>query len=138
MYSHQYKIRIRYSDTDQMGIVYYGNYASFYEIGRVEALRALNFPYKLMEERGIMLPVIENHSKFVQPAYYDEIITITTTIRALPTVKVLFEFELHNEDGKLIHTGSTLLVFMKTVSRKPCKAPEDLLNLLKPYFQDGQ
>ena len=134
MYSHQYKIRIRYSDTDQMGIVYYGNYASFYEIGRVEALRAINFPYKSMEERGIMLPVIENHSKFILPAYYDEVITITTTIPEMPRVKCLFNFELHNEEGKLIHTGSTTLVFMKTENRKPCRAPDDLLNLLRPYF----
>lgn len=135
MYTHQYKIRIRYSDTDQMGIVYYGNYASFYEIGRVEALRAANFPYKSMEERGIMLPVIENHSKFILPAHYDEVITITTIVPQLPSVKFLFNFELHNEAGELIHTGSTTLVFMKTSTRKPCRAPEDLLNLLRPYFQ---
>lgn len=119
-----------------MGIVYYGNYATFYEIARVEALRALNFRYKLMEESGVMLPVLENHSKFLHPAYYDEEITIKTTIRALPTVKVWFDFEIFNEAHKLIHTGSTLLVFMKTDTRKPCRAPEDLLELLRPYFPE--
>lgn len=135
MYSHQYQVRIRYAETDQMGIVYYGNYATFYEIARVEALRALGFRYKSMEEAGIMLPVIENHSKFILPAYYDEVITIKTIIPKMPMVKAEFEFEIFNEANKLIHTGSTLLVFMKSDTRKPCRAPENLIQLLEPYFE---
>lgn len=135
MYSHHYSIRIRYSDTDQMGIVYYGNYATFYEIGRVEALRALGFSYREMEERGIMLPVIESHSKFLQPAAYDEVITIKTTVSEMPEVRMKFDFELYNEAERCIHTGHTTLVFVKKDTNRPCRAPKDLLDLLQPFFQ---
>jgi len=134
MYSHEYQVRIRYADTDQMGIVYYGNYARFYEIGRVEALRALNFRYKAMEEEGIMLPVLETRSKFLQPVHYDEVITIKTMVTELPSVRIKFDFEILNEQGKLIHEGHTTLVFVRTDNNRPCRAPQNLLALLQPFF----
>ena len=110
--------------------------ATFYEIGRVEALRALGFRYKSMEDDGIMLPVIETHSKFLSPAYYDEVITIKTIVRELPQVRVSFDFEITNEKNELIHTGNTVLVFMKKENRRPCRAPQNLLELLQPFFSE--
>ncbi|MEH0158583.1 thioesterase family protein [Limibacter armeniacum] len=137
MYSHEVKERIRYADTDQMGFVYYGNYARFYEIGRVEALRALGVKYKQMEEEGIMLPVLECYSKYIKPAKYDDLITIKTMIKELPSARIFFEYEILSEDGQLLNQGKTTLVFMRSDSHRPCKAPEEILKLLEPYFADN-
>jgi len=129
-------IRVRYADTDQMGYVYYGNYARYYEIGRVEALRSLDFHYKVMEDEGIMMPVYENRSRYHQPALYDDLLTIQVSIRALPTARVIFDYTIRNQDGVLLNTGETTLVFQKRETGKLCMAPADLLEKLYPYYSD--
>lgn len=130
-------IRIRYADTDQMGYVYYGNYARFYEIGRVEALRSLGFHYKAMEDSGVMMPVYENHSRYLQPARYDDLISVTVTIPTLPRARIVFQYAIHNEAGVLLHTGETTLVFQRRDNGRLCAAPEPLLQALKPFFEQG-
>jgi acyl-CoA thioester hydrolase len=129
-------IRVRYADTDQMGYVYYGNYARYYEIGRVEALRALGFHYKEMEDSGIMMPVYDLHCKFHQPARYDDLLTIRVKILRPPTVRVCFEYEIRNQEQLLLNTGSTTLVFQNIKTGKLCPCPEDLSAKLRPFFSE--
>lgn len=112
MFVFDHKIRVRYAETDQMGYVYYGNYAAFYEVARTEMLRQTGISYKELEEMGVMLPVIELHTKYFQPARYDDLITIRTTIRERPGVRIKFEYEVFNEQGELLNTGMTQLVFV--------------------------
>ena len=135
MYHHETQIRVRYADTDQMGYVYYGNYAAFYEIGRVEALRNLGLTYKALEESGIMMPVLENKSEYLAPAVYDDLLTVRTSIHERPMVKIKFHYEIYNENNKLIHRGETLLAFVNMKSGRPCRQPEVMAELLNPYFE---
>ncbi|AZQ63454.1 acyl-CoA thioesterase [Flammeovirga pectinis] len=136
MLTRETQIRINYADTDQMGFVYYGHYAKFYEIGRTEALRSLGMSYKQMEAEGVMLPVLENFSKYIKPAKYDDLITIRTTLIEKPSVKLLFEYELFNQDGELLNTGKTKLAFMKKTTYKPCRAPKNFMEVIASYFED--
>lgn len=131
MFVHEEKIRVCYADTDQMGYVYYGNYARYYEIGRVEALRSLGFSYKALEESGVMMPVYEHTSRYHQPAKYDDLLTVKVFIKSLPTVRMLFHYEIYNEENTLLNTGETTLVFIARQTNKLCKAPEALLERLK-------
>lgn len=128
-------IRVRYADTDQMGYVYYGNYARYYEIGRVEALRSIGFSYKEMEETGVMMPVYENRSRYIKPARYDDELTIKVLMQKLPGTRVVFEYEIRNQLDVLLNVGETTLVFQKMDTAKLCIAPEKLLEKLNPYFQ---
>lgn len=134
MFEHQTQIRVRYAETDQMGYVYYGNYATYYEVGRVESLRSLGLSYKELEEIGVMMPVLENKSKYIAPAKYDELLTVKTTIKKKPGIRILFHYEIYNETDKLIHIGETLLVFVNMKSGRPCEPPEIMSNLLTPFF----
>ena len=134
MYDHEIKIRVRYGETDQMGYVYYGNYAMYYEVARVESLRNLGFAYKDLEADGIMLPVLENHSYFIAAAKYDDLLTIKIIVPEKPGVKIEFRYEITNENGILINKGSTILAFVNMGTGKPCKPPEVMLKLLNPYF----
>ena len=134
MYQHDCQIRVRYSDTDQMGYVYYGNYAAFYEIGRVEALRNLGISYKELEDAGFMMPVLEVHSKYFFPARYDDLITLRTTIKELPKLKIKFEHEIFNNERDLLHKGQTILVFIQKHNHKPCRIPKQVNVLLTPFF----
>ena len=129
-------IRVRYYDTDQMGFVYYGNYARFYEIGRVEALRHLGLNYKELEEGGITMPVYDLNSRFIRPAKYDDLLTIRVTIPQLPKTRFMFSYEIFNQDGQLLNTGQTTLVFVRTDTGRPCTAPNDLVEAAKPFFQE--
>jgi acyl-CoA thioester hydrolase len=117
-----------------MGFVYYGNYASYYEAGRVEALRNLGLSYKKLEENGIIMPVLNVQSQFLQPAKYDELICLKTMIREMPKVKIQFFYEIQNEEGRTIHTGETTLAFLKKDSLRPCRCPEEIVKVLTPYF----
>lgn len=128
-------IRVRYADTDQMGYVYYGNYAAYYEVARVESLRSLGLTYRELEEAGVMMPVLENHSKFHAPAKYDELLTIKTTIKEKPAVRIAFHYEIFNESDKLIHEGETRLVFVNMETGRPCRQPEMMAKLLDPFFE---
>jgi acyl-CoA thioester hydrolase len=134
MFVHSTKIRVRYADTDQMGYMYYGNYAEFYEVGRVEMLRSLGLTYKAMEGSGIIMPVTELKCKYIKPALYDEEITVKVIMEAMPSVRIHFRYELFNEKGELINLGETLLVFINQEKNRPCLPPPDFLNKVKVHF----
>lgn len=134
MFEAQTKTRVRYAETDQMGYVYYGNYATYYEIGRVETLRQLGFSYREMEKSGVMMPVVNLQTNYLLPGRYDEELTVKVKIPLIPTVKILFEYEILNEADQLINKGETTLVFINMETNKPCRAPEQLMKFLKPYF----
>lgn len=135
MFEQTTQVRVRYAETDQMGYVYYGNYATYYEVGRVESLRSLGLSYKELEEQGVMMPVYENKSKYLVPARYDELLTIKTTIKQKPSVRIHFNYEIYNESDKLIHIGETVLVFVDMKTGKPCGLPESMAKLLGPFFE---
>ena len=122
---------MRYGETDQMGIVYYGNYADYLEQGRTEWLRTLGFSYKFMEENKIHLPVVNLNVNYRKPALYDDVITITTTLKEIPSVKIEFYYEIHNQEGQLLITATTTLVFVNSSTKKLRKAPDYLLEKLK-------
>lgn len=134
MYKCDIQQRIRYSETDQMGYVYYGRYAEFYEIGRTELIRLLGMTYHDLESRGILLPVVKMIAKYYRPAAYDELITIRTILRALPTARITFFYEIYNETGDMINEAEVQLVFTDSVTRKPVRPPKDLLDALEPFF----
>jgi len=136
MYHHSTEIRVRYAETDQMGFVYYGNYAAYYEVARVEALRALGISYKVLEENGVIMPVLENRSKYIRPAKYDDLLTVKLILQKIPDSRITFEYEVFNEEKKLINLGSTILVFLEKETGKPIMAPDVILDVLKPYFND--
>lgn len=124
-------LRVRYGETDQMGVVYYGNYAQYLEQGRTEWLRDLGFSYKWMEANQVLLPVTKLNVNYRLPARYDDVITITTTLQNLPSVKIEFYYEIHNQDGDLLVTAETTLVFINANTKKIMKAPEYLLEKLR-------
>ncbi len=134
MFTHTTKIRVRYGETDQMGYMYYGNYAGFFEVGRVEMLRSIGLTYKWMEETGIMMPVLELKCRYLKPAFYDEEISIKVTMEKMPGVKIHFKYELFNEKEELIHIGETLLAFINMKTGRPCLPQQEFLNRLKPFF----
>jgi len=134
MYTFETSVRVRYAETDQMGYVYYGNYAAFYEVGRVELFRSLGFSYKALEDSGVMMPVLELHSRFLKPSRYDEELTIRTHLKEKPGVKIRFEYELFNQRGDLLNTGSTTLVFVDMKRNRPCMPPGDFMERLAAYF----
>jgi acyl-CoA thioester hydrolase len=136
MYTHNFQKRVRYGETDQMGYLYYGNYAQYYEIGRVEMLRSLGLTYKEMEEElGIMMPVLSLQMRFVRPAFYDELLTIRTTLRQLPNQFITFHVEIFNEKNKLLNGGSVRLCFVDKNSNKTLPAPSYLIEKLRPFFE---
>jgi acyl-CoA thioester hydrolase len=129
-----HELRVRYADTDRMGYVYYGNYATYFEVARVEMLRNLGISYRDLEDSGVMLPVLEYQTKFFNPAYYDENITIKVEVRELPSVRITFHYKAYNEKGKQLNSAYTTLVFVDVKTGKPTKPPEDLISKFKPYF----
>ncbi len=135
MYSFDVPYRIRYADVDQMGFMYYGNYARLYEIGRVEWLRDLGIRYRDVEDAGILMPVYENRSRYLQPARYDELLTIRIMVRELPKARIVFHCEIWNEEGVCIHTGETTLVFLKAETNRITTCPPAILEKLAPFFE---
>jgi acyl-CoA thioester hydrolase len=135
MFEHSTRVRVRYGETDQMGYMYYGNYAEFYEVGRVEMLRSLGLTYSGMEESGIMMPVVEMNCKYLKPALYDEEITIKVIMNTMPGVRIHFRYELYNEKEELINIGETLLVFVSMKTNRPCLPSKIFLNKVKPFFE---
>lgn len=124
------KIRVRYAETDQMGFCYYGNYASYFEVARVEALRERGISYKELEKIGILLPVKKFEITYHQPALYDDLLDIRTQIVQLEGVRIAFEYKTFNEAGVLLNEAYTLLIFVSATSHKPLPIPEQMLNLL--------
>lgn len=135
MYSFNYDYRIRYADIDQMGYMYYGNYAKLYEIGRVEALRSLGLRYRDLEETGIIMPVYENKSRFISPAKYDDLVIIRVIIKELPKVRIVFNYEIYDEQQTLLHTGETTLVFVRTSNNRITTCPKEITDRLLPFFE---
>ena len=135
MYTTETKIRIHYALTDQMGVVYHGHYAQFYEIGRGESIREIGFTYKDIEAMGIIMPVVDIHSRFLMPAKYDDLITVKTTLKELPlNHKIIFHSEIFNEQGDLINIGAVTLYFMEAKDMKRCQIPVALRLKLEKYF----
>ena len=134
MNKHQTKIKVRYAETDQMGVVYHGNYATYFEVARVEAIRQLGFSYKKMEDDGIALPVLEFSIKYFKPAFYDDELTIETTVIEIPKVRIQFEYKTFNAEGILLNEAKTTLVFINKTTMKPCAVPEDFVQGLKKHF----
>ncbi len=135
MYEHDVKIRVRYADTDQMGYVYYGNYAAYYEVARVEAFRHLGFAYKQMEAEGVMMPVLELKSNFHQPAIYDDLLTVRVRVPDYPRARIRYEYEIYNEAGTLLNTGETTLVFINMKTNRPTRPPKIISDLFGPFFK---
>lgn len=138
MFIFECQIRVRYAETDQMGFVYYGHYATYFEVARVEALRSIGLSYKELEKSGLLMPVIENHSKYLRPARYDDLLTIRLYIKELPGLKIKFNYEVYNQEKVLLNLGETVLVFVGKESGKIEFAPEQILSVLKPYFETVQ
>lgn len=135
MYEHTTTVRVRYAETDRMDVVYYGNYAMYFEIGRVEAIRNLGVSYKDIEDMGIILPVVELSIKYLRPAKYDDLISIKSQIKSLPTDHVIvFDQEVYNEAGKLLTIGQVKLYFMDADMEKRAVMPANMKEKLAVYF----
>ncbi|WP_024770516.1 acyl-CoA thioesterase [Aquimarina macrocephali] len=126
-------LKVRYSETDQMGVVYHGNYAQYLELARIDWLSRLGVSYKSMEENGIMLPVFTLDFKFKKSAFFDDELIVKTSLRKIPTAKITFDFEIFNKDNELLTTASTTLVFVDSKTRKPIPCPSYLLEKIKNY-----
>ncbi len=127
------KLTVRYSETDQMGIVHHGNYAQYLELARIDWLSRLGISYKSMEENGIMLPVFTLDLKFKKSAFFDDQLTVKTFLRKIPTVRIVFDYEIFNQHQELLTTASSTLVFVDSKTRKPIQCPPDLLEKIKNY-----
>ena len=130
MISFETKIRVEYHHTDQMGIVHHSNYIKFFEVARTEWLRAMGVTYAEMERRGVMMPIVDVAVKYRNPAVYDELISVTAFVDELPMARMKFRYEVHGEDGREIASGSTTLGFIDSVTRRPVRAPQWLLEVI--------
>lgn len=137
MFIHETQVRVRYAETDQMGFVYYGQYAAYFEVGRVEAMRSLDCPYKRLEDEGVWMPVTSYSVRYLKPARYDDLLTVRTCISHLPGVRIVFQYTLYNSSGELLNEAETELVFLRASDQRPMRAPDFLIAALKPYFADG-
>ncbi len=124
------QIRVRYGETDQMGVVYHGNYAQYLEIGRIEWLRKLGISYKNMEENGVKLPVVSLSINYKKSAVYDDVINVKTQLKNTPTAKIEFEYEITNQNGEILTLASTTLVFIDMKTNRPMKVPQYVLNAI--------
>jgi acyl-CoA thioester hydrolase len=128
-------VRVHYALTDQMGFVYHGHYAQFYEIARAEAIRGLGITYLDIEAMGVMMPVVSLQCKYLRPAKYDDLLLIKTSLRELPVgSRVTFQHEIFNQQDELINTGEVVLHFLNKKDLKSCEMPEPLKILIKPFF----
>ena len=136
MFITETRIRVRYAETDQMNVVYYGNYAQYFEVARAESIRNLGFTYKEMEAAGVMMPVVEMQTKFLRPAHYDDLLTIKTILRELPADhRIQFEHEVYNQEKKLLTLGKVILYFVKIGSFEKTVMPANLRQVLHSFFQ---
>jgi acyl-CoA thioester hydrolase len=136
MFISETNIRVRYAETDQMGVVYHGNYAQYFETARAESIRQLGFTYKDMEAMGIVMPVVELHTKFLRPAHYDELLTVKVILKELTTAhRIEFHHEVHNEKKELLALGRIVLYFMDAEAMKKTTMPQQLYEKLEVYFK---
>ncbi|GAA3936983.1 thioesterase family protein [Hymenobacter algoricola] len=139
MYLHDTQIRVRYAETDQMGYVYHGNYAAFFEVARTEAFRHLGIRYKDLEADGVGMPVGEIRTRFRRPARYDDLLTVRLLLRQpAEGSRVMFEYEIYNEANELLTEGHTLMVFVATATGRPVPIPVDIQAKLAPYFSEEE
>lgn len=130
------KIRVRYGETDLMGYVYYGNYLLYYEVGRTELMRKYDLTYRELEEKGMMLPVAEAKVEYFAPATYDTELIIKTTVKEIPSARIVFEYEIFDNELKLINKGYTTLVFVNATTRKPCRPPKQFTHKINQCFNE--
>jgi len=135
MYETLTQLRVRYAETDQMNVVYYGNYAQYFEVGRVESIRSLGMSYKDMEAAGVIMPVVEMHVRYLRSARYDDLLTIKTTLKELPTEhRIEFFQEVYNETEKLLTSGRVVLYFLDAATQQKTFMPQNLREKLQPFF----
>ena len=134
-YSFTYQLRVRYSETDKMGYCYYGNYASYLEVGRVETMRSLGVSYKSMEDEGVMLPVLDFSIKYLRPAKYDDLLSVKTIITKIEGTRIYFDYEIHNEENQKLIIAQTCLVFVGVKTMKPISVPEYFLKLFSNEYK---
>ena len=135
MFTTETKIRVRYAETDQMGVVYHSNFFPYFESARAESIRQLGFTYADMEKMGVIMPVVDVHCRYLRPAKYDDLLTIKTILKELPTHhKIEFHHEVFNEQNELLAVGKIILYFMEAKTMKKTIMPEQLLNKLQSYF----
>ena len=135
MFSASTQIRVRYAETDQMNVVYHGNFAQYFEVARAESIRTLGFTYKDIEATGVIMPIVELHVKFIRPAHYDDLLTIKTMLKELPTDhRIEFHQEVYNENEKLLATGKVVLYFMNATTMKKTVMPKELSEKLAGFF----
>ncbi len=132
---HETQVRVTYRDTDKMGYSYYGNYPTYYEIGRTEFIRELGITYKKLEDDGFLLPIIKMDIKYLAPAKYDDLLTVKTIYAELHSVKLEFNYEIYNQNQKLLNKGYTLLAFVNANTRKPTKAPDYYINTINRFLK---
>ena len=132
----EFKVRVRYAETDQMAVVYHGNYAQYFEMGRVEWLRNLGLSYKWMEENGIMLPVVSLTMNYKKPARYDDLIRVKTIFKSQTSVKIEFDYEIFNEKDELLTTGTSMLVFVDMKSGRPTLPPKYVSEKLLAFVEE--
>ncbi len=130
------EIQIRYDEVDKMGYVYHGNYAKYYHISRTELFRKLGFSDKKLEEMNIIMPIIELNIRYIKPIYYDDIITIITFLKHIPSTRMKFYHEVKNSDDELINEANSTAVFVDMETRVPMRVPEFIVNKIKTYFED--
>lgn len=131
MYSSEINIRVRYGETDKMGVVFHGNYPLYYEIGRTELMRSLGLAYRALEGSGIYMPVLNLNIVYLKPAYYDDVLTLRTSVKYLPTSRIKFYYEIYNDMEELVNEGNTELAFIDKKTGKPRRPPEKLMTILK-------
>ncbi|HEY8404410.1 MAG TPA: thioesterase family protein [Flavobacteriales bacterium] len=136
MFQHSISLRVRYAETDRMGYVYYGNYATYFEVARVETLRELGITYKSLEDEGVLLPVADYSIRYHKPAFYDDHLTIVCYIPQLPTARIKFEYKTFRGD-ELLNTASTDLVFVDKTTGKPMRCPQHVLKAMEPFFTEA-
>ncbi|MDR3189137.1 MAG: acyl-CoA thioesterase [Prevotellaceae bacterium] len=134
MYSYDHKIRVRYGETDKMGVVYHGCYPLYYEEARTEMLRSAGVSYVELEAQGVIMPVTEMHVKYLASAYYDDLLTVRVTVKQLPAVRIVFHYQIFNQHNKLINEAELTLVFVNEATRRPCRLPQTLADVLAPHF----
>ncbi len=136
MFESTTQVRVRYAETDQMDVVYHGNYAQYFEVARAEAIRKLGFTYKNMEALGTYMPIVELQCKYLRPAHYDELLSVKVILRELPKDhRIEFLHEVYNEAGNLLTTGKVVLYFIDSHSKEKTTMPKELLDKLSPYFE---
>lgn len=135
MYISTTEIRVRYAETDQMNVVYHGNYAQYFEVGRGDSIRNLGLTYKDMEAMGIIMPIVDFQAKFLRPAHYDDLLTIKTMLKELPTDhKIEYHQEVYNQHGKLLTIGRVVLYFIDANTKQKTNMPQKFMEIIQPFF----